>query len=120
MALTDWITATNSRDIEKQMTFYAPTLSAFYQRRNTTHVSVRAEKMRLLAQTDGIEVRTSEPEIQVSSDEQTAVMRFHKSWSFRGNRPESGEVIQELRWKKIASDWKIVSERDVEVIRISR
>ncbi|MBA2731368.1 MAG: protein kinase [Acidobacteria bacterium] len=120
MALTDWITATNSRDIEKQMTFYAPTLSAFYQRRNTTHVSVRAEKMRLLAQTDGIEVRTSEPEIQVNSDEQTAVMRFHKSWSFRGNRPESGEVIQELRWKKIASDWKIVSERDVEVIRISR
>jgi serine/threonine protein kinase/ketosteroid isomerase-like protein len=120
MALTDWITATNSRDIEKQMSFYAPTLSAFYRRRNTTQLNVRAEKMRLLAQTDGIEVRVSQPEIQFSADEQTAVMRFHKSWSFSGNRPESGEVIQELRWKKIASDWKIVSERDVEVIRITR
>jgi serine/threonine protein kinase len=119
-ALGEWITATNSRDINKQMAFYAPTLTAFYQRRNATQAAVRAEKARLSSQANSIDVRASEPEIQLGADGQTATMRFHKSWNFSGNRPESGEVIQELRWRKTDSGWKIVSERDVEVIRIDR
>lgn len=119
-ALGEWITATNTRDINKQMTFYAPTLIAFYQKRNTTQAAVRAEKTRLSSQANNIDVRASEPEIQLGADGQTATMRFHKSWNFSGDRPESGEVIQELRWRKIDSEWKIVSERDVQVIRITR
>lgn len=119
-ALGEWISATNSRDINKQMAFYAPTLMAFYTKRNTTQAAVRAEKARLSSQAGTIDVRASEPEIQLGADGQTATMRFHKTWSFSGNRPESGEVIQELRWRKTDSGWKIVSERDVEVIRIAR
>ncbi len=118
--LSQWITATNARDINKQMTFYAPTLLAFYQKRNTTQAAVRAEKTRLSLQANTIDVRAGEPEIQLGSEGQTATMRFHKSWNFSGDRPESGEVIQELRWRKMDSGWKIVSERDVEVIRITR
>ncbi len=119
-ALSQWIMATNSRDINKQMTFYAPTLLAFYTKRNTTQAAVRAEKTRLSLQANTIDVRASEPEIQLGADRQTATMRFHKSWNFSGNKPESGEVIQELRWQKMDTGWKIVSERDVEVIRIAR
>jgi serine/threonine protein kinase/ketosteroid isomerase-like protein len=119
-ALSEWITATNTRDINKQMTFYAPTLIAFYQKRNTTQAAVRAEKTRLSSQANTIDVRAGEPEIKLDADGQTATMRFHKSWNFSGERPESGEVIQELRWRKMDSGWKIVSERDVEVIRIAR
>ena len=119
-ALSEWITATNTRDINKQMSFYAPTLVAFYQKRNTTQAAVRAEKARLSSQANTIDVRAGEPEIKLDVDGQTATMRFHKSWNFSGDRPESGEVIQELRWRKMDSGWKIVSERDVEVIRISR
>lgn len=119
-ALGDWISATNNRDINKQMAFYAPTLIAFYQRRNVTQAAVRAEKSRLSSRSTTIDVRASEPEIQLGADGQTATMRFHKSWNFSGDRPESGEVIQELRWRKTTSGWKIVSERDVEVIRLAR
>jgi serine/threonine protein kinase/ketosteroid isomerase-like protein len=119
-ALNEWISATNSRDINKQMAFYAPTLIAFYQRRNATQAVVRAEKSRLSSQATTIDVRASEPEIQLGADGQTATMRFHKSWNFSGDRPESGEVIQELRWQNTAAGWKIVSERDVEVIRLAR
>jgi ketosteroid isomerase-like protein len=119
-ALVDWLSATNNRDINKQMSFYAPTLIAFYQKRNATQAAVRAEKARLSSQANGIDVRAGEPEIQLDADGQTAIMRFRKSWTFSGDRPESGEVIQELRWRKIDSGWKIVSERDVEVIRIDR
>ena len=119
-ALNDWVAATNSRDINKQMTFYAPTLSVFYLKRNVTEASVRAEKTRMQAQSASIDVRVGEPDIQIDAEGQTATMRFNKSWNFSGDRPESGEVIQELRWRKTASGWKIVSERDVEVIRIGR
>lgn len=119
-ALGDWIAATNSRDLDKQMAFYAPTLSVFYLKRNAAQASVRAEKTRIGSQVDSIDIRASEPEIQMGTDGRTATMRFHKSWSFSGAKPESGEVIQELRWRKTDSGWKIVSERDVEVIRIAR
>jgi serine/threonine protein kinase len=118
--LDDWIAATNGRDIDKQMTFYAPTLSVFYLKHNATLASVRAEKTSLLSQADSVDVRATEPEIKLDPDGQTATMRFRKSWNFNGRRPESGEVIQELQWRKTASGWKIVSERDVEVIRLSR
>jgi ketosteroid isomerase-like protein len=119
-ALGDWVTATNSRDLEKQMAFYAPTLSVFYRKRNATNASVRAEKTRLLSQAASIEVRVGEPEIEVDSNQQMATMRFNKSWNFGGANRESGEVIQELRWRKTESGWKIVSERDVELIRLTR
>jgi serine/threonine protein kinase len=119
-SLGDWVAATNSRDLNRQMAFYAPTLSVFYLKRNATQGAVRAEKSRLQSQTDAIDVRVGEPEIQLDSNEQAATMRFHKSWSFSGANRESGEVVQELRWRKTDSGWKIVSERDVEVIRLTR
>jgi len=49
---------------------------------------------------------------------QTAVMRFRKQYRIVDrNRTRSGEVIQELRWRKTDSGWRIFSERDVRVIR---
>jgi serine/threonine protein kinase/ketosteroid isomerase-like protein len=119
-ALEDWVEATNSRDIDKQISFYAPTLNVFYLKRNATQASVRAEKTRLLSQSDSINVRVSEPEIELDSNGRTAMMRFRKSWDFGGRSSASGEVIQELRWRKTDSGWKIFSERDVEVIRLTR
>jgi serine/threonine protein kinase/ketosteroid isomerase-like protein len=119
-ALNDWVAATNSRDINKQMSFYAPTLNVFYLKRNAPLASVRAEKAGLMSQADSVNVRAGEPEIQFDPDGRTATMRFRKSWNFSGRRPESGEVIQELRWRRMESGWKIVSERDIEVIRIAR
>ncbi|HEV2916080.1 MAG TPA: protein kinase [Pyrinomonadaceae bacterium] len=112
----EWIAATNARDLERQMAFYAPRLDAFYLRRNYSRQSVRAEKARLISQQDSVEVRVGEPEISVSSDGRTASMRFSKSWDFRGAQPSSGAVVQELRWLKTDAGWKIVSERDVQVI----
>ena len=115
--LDGWIAATNARDVERQMAFYAPTLDAFYLKRNASRQSVRAEKARLLSQLTSADVRASEPEINISGDGRTATMRFQKSWDFKGAQPSSGEVVQELRWVKTDDGWKIISERDVRVIR---
>jgi ketosteroid isomerase-like protein len=119
-SLVDWIAATNDRAIDKLMEFYAPTVNVFYLKRNVSQSTVRAEKNSLLSQSSAIEVRAGEPDIQLTTDGQSATMRFRKSWNFNTPKRESGEVIQELGWRKTDSGWKIVSERDIEIIRISK
>ena len=45
-------------------------------------------------------------------------MRFRKRYVIRGERlNRRGEVEQELRWTETDDGWRIVSERDVRVIR---
>jgi serine/threonine protein kinase len=117
LALDELIAATNARDVNRQMSSYAQTLNVFYQKRGVSQAAVRAEKSRLFAQINSIAVRISAPEIRISDDGLTATMRFHKSWNFVGAQSSSGEVVQELGWRKTESGWKIVSERDVQVIR---
>jgi serine/threonine protein kinase len=118
--LDQWVAATNDRDTDRLMAFYPQTVNVFYQRRNLPHDAVRAEKNRLLKAASKIEVRVSDPETEVSADGQTATMRFRKSWNFVGVSPGSGEVVQELRWRKTDAGWKITSERDAQVIRVTK
>ncbi len=116
-SLNEWIGATNDRDIERQMNYYAPKVNAYYRTRNVSPEAVRAEKQRIFERAGAVDIQTGKPEIVVSPDGRNATMRFRKKYSIKeGQRNRSGEVIQELRWVKSGSGWKIVSERDVKVI----
>ena len=117
-ALDDWVEATNRRNIERQMTFYMPRLSAFYLTRNTPVSAVRTEKERAFRDAHSIDIRAAEPEIVFQDSGQTAVMRFRKQYRIVGRSgTRSGEVVQELRWRRTDRGWRIFSERDVRVIR---
>ena len=118
-ALDEWLAATNARDMRRQMQFYAPTVNAFYLSRNTSREAVRAEKSRVFAGAESVDVRASSaPDIRLSRDGQTAVMRFRKRYRIKGGvGARSGEVLQELRWRRTPSGWRIVSERDLRVIQ---
>ena len=118
-ALGDWVAATNSRDVEKQMSYYAPKLDNFYRRRNVSSRAVRNEKARLFGRAREVQISTSEPEIAYGGgSDLTASMRFRKVYLIDAGRgPRRGEVIQELVWRKAEDGWKIVSERDVRVIK---
>lgn len=117
-ALRDWIAATNGRDIEKQMSFYAPQLKAYYLTRNTPQEFVRDEKARVFATATVIDIRAEEPELIFADQGRTAVMRYRKKYRIEnGRRSRRGEVIQELRWRHDGSDWKIFLERDIRVLR---
>jgi hypothetical protein len=117
-ALADWISATNARDLARQMDFYGARLEAFYLRRNVTRDFVRAEKQRAFATADLIDIRAAAPEIIFRDGGRTAVMRFRKQYRIEdGRRSRRGEVVQELRWRNTATGWKITSERDIRVIR---
>jgi serine/threonine protein kinase/ketosteroid isomerase-like protein len=116
-ALGEWMAATNSGDVAKQMTLYNPQLGAFYKKRDVTRADVQAEKQRLFDQASKIDVRASEPQITISRDGRTATTRFRKRYNIEGKENREGEVLQELRWVKTEHGWKIISERDLKVIR---
>jgi ketosteroid isomerase-like protein len=113
-ALGEWIAATNARDVAGQMRFYAPNVEAFYLSRNASRAAVREEKSRLFAQARAVDVRASEPDIRLSRDGRAAVMRFRKRYQID---ERGGEVLQELRWRRTGSGWRIVGERDLRVIQ---
>jgi len=117
-ALEDWIAATNERDIERQLSFYAPRLTAFYLTRNVSRAAVRAEKVRVFQNARTIDVQAEAPELIFQQGERTAIMRFRKRYQIEGGgQNRRGAVVQELRWQNTPQGWKIFSERDVRVIR---
>lgn len=117
-ALREWVEATNGKDIRRQMTFYMPTLLAYYLTRNTPREAVRAEKARAFAQATLINVTAEEPELVFLEQGRAAVMRFRKRYQIEGGpTARRGEVVQELRWRQTGAGWKIYSERDIRVIR---
>jgi hypothetical protein len=117
-ALGEWINATNRRDIGGQMRFYAPVLKAYYLTRNTPQSAVRAEKTRVFSGVRSVDISAGEPEIIFQNGGRTAVMRFIKEYRIaERSRTKNGAVVQELRWQRSGDDWRIISERDIRVIR---
>ena len=116
-ALNELTSATNSGDVEQQMSYYAPKLDSYYLSRNASQNAVRAEKSRVFSRADEVAIQTGKPDIKLSPDGRRATMRFRKKYAIKqGEKNRSGEVVQELQWVKSGNDWRIVSERDVKVI----
>ncbi len=115
--LDEWISATNARDIDRQMKFYEPRVAAYYLSRNASREAVRAEKEHVFARASAVDVRAGDPEISISPDGQTATMRFRKDYTISGDGLDKrGAVIQELRWRRTPHGWRITSERDLRVV----
>ena len=117
-ALNDWLEATRGRDIERMMSFYAPSLRAYYRRRYVPSNVVRADKAALYGRARKVEISAGVPEIRYGKNSPTATMSFSKVFSIESDAgSRSGEVIQELIWRKTKDGWKIISERDDKVVR---
>ena len=119
-SLREWVAATNERDLARHLSFYAPRLVAFYLARNVSREVVKMERGRAFDGAGLLRVRAMEPETIFLEGGRVAIMRFRKQYESGGNRGarrRSGEVVQELRWRRTAEGWKIFSERDVRVLR---
>src|SRR5688572_10528269 len=62
-AVTEWIAATNSKDLDAQLEFYPPRMQAFYLWRDTSREAVLAEKRRVFEQADVVDIRIETPQI---------------------------------------------------------
>jgi hypothetical protein len=117
-ALEAWIAATNAQDINRLMKFYSSGVDGYYRARNVSHEFVREDKQRWFRRADSIKVLAEKPEITIGRDDDVATMRFRKDYVVtQKGRERSGAVIQQLRWQHTKEGWKIISERDVRVIR---
>jgi hypothetical protein len=76
------------------------------------------EKRRVFGQATTIDIIMEPPQLLVDAGARTGRMYFRKTYVTRGGKVDRvGEVLQELRWEKETDGWKIVSERDLRVIR---
>ena len=118
-SIDSWLAAHNARNLSQVSDFYLPNVSSFYLKQNASRAAVRAEKARLFAQSDLSITRASEPQITFGNDGRSATMLFRKSYRSGTNavRPQSGEVLQEIVWRKTERGWKISGERDLRVLR---
>ena len=117
-ALASWVAATNARDLERCMSFYAPQLETYYLSNNVSRAAVRHDKSAAIGLARSARITTDTPAVTFGRDGQTAVMEFRKQYAFDGGSVNrSGEVVQELVWRKTQAGWKIISERDKRVIR---
>jgi serine/threonine protein kinase len=120
-AFDAWVAATNSRDINRQLSHYAPRLEVFYLSRNVSRDEVLSEKKSTIGRAARVSITVGEPEVEFGRDGLTAVMTFRKKYVIEsGGKRQSGEVMQELRWSRTKSDkqeWRIAGERDLRVIR---
>jgi hypothetical protein len=117
LASRAWLEATLQGDFSSQAEFYPQRMEAFYLWRNVPKSAVMAEKRRVFAQARTINIDMEPPQILLSADALTARMYFRKAYMIDGKVSREGEVLQELRWAKDSVGWKIVSERDLRVIR---
>jgi hypothetical protein len=117
-ALAGWVAATNSRDVDGQLAYYAPRLEAFYLSRDVTREAVRVEKRNTFSQADRVSISVDDVTVEIGRDGLTAAMKFRKQYVIEsaGGRRD-GEVLQELQWSRTDSGWKITSERDLQVFR---
>ncbi|HYP54631.1 MAG TPA: nuclear transport factor 2 family protein, partial [Pyrinomonadaceae bacterium] len=117
-ALASWVAASNARDLDRHMTFYMPRLDTYYLSNGVAAAAVRRDKAAVITQARSVRIDTDPPAITFARDGRTAVMEFRKQYAIDGGSINStGEVVQELIWRKTDDGWRIISERDKRVIR---
>jgi YD repeat-containing protein len=116
--LDEWIKANNARDIDKEISFYGQRLLFYYRARNVSRDFVQRDKSRMFDRAELIDVRAGAPEITLDRDGKVATMRFRKQYIVKMNGSQRyGEVLQEMRWQLTDDGWRIIGERDAQVIR---
>src|SRR5687767_2328760 len=117
LASQAWLEATLQGDFSSQAEFYPERMEAFYLWRDVPKAAVMAEKRRVFAEARTIDIELESPQILLSEDARAARMYFRKTYVIEGKVNRKGEVLQELRWEKETAGWRIVSERDLRVLR---
>ena len=116
-ALNAWLEATRAGDVDGQMRFYPARVPVYYTWRNVTRAAVREEKVRVFGTATRLEIATDTPSVELADDGRRAVVRFRKRYLIEGPVVRRrGEVLQELEWARMPDGWRIVGERDAEVL----
>ena len=116
-ALSEWLDATKRGDIARQMRFYPARVPVYYTWRDVPRSAVHEEKLRVFVAATMLQIATGAPTVELADEGRSAVTRFRKRYVIEGPViRRHGEVVQELRWTRTADGWRIVAERDAQVL----
>jgi serine/threonine protein kinase len=120
--LSTWTESFKEKDLARQVDCYAPVLETYFLRHKVPRGFVQANKSKAF---DAIkEVRTFEigdVTLEFTSSG-TAVVKFKKKWDtgLRSGKTYAGEEIEQLQVANLDGDWKIVSEKELQVLWVDR
>lgn len=118
-----WALSFKRRDIQQHLTCYGPHLTRYFTWQDVPFNRVATDKRRAFAEIENVsqyEVYSLQIETSPGGG---AVATFGKRWDIglRGNRRFSGDEIQQLGFENFGpAGWKITSERELHVLRVSR
>ena len=118
--LDRWRTSTIDGNVNAQTILYAPRMDHYFRKRNVSRDTVRREKARMKELYPTIN-RYDISDVRVeSAAKNQAVVTFRKDWDMRGDRRFAGAERQRLKLRRMAGDWKIVSEEETKVYWMNR
>ena len=118
--LNRWRISTIDGNVDAQTILYAPRMDHYFRQRNVSRATVRREKARMKELYPTVN-RYDISDVRIeSAAKNQAVVTFRKDWDMRGDRRFAGAERQRLKLRRMAGDWKIVSEEETKVYWMNR
>jgi serine/threonine protein kinase len=120
--LSAWTESFKEKDLARQIECYAPVMETYFLRHNVSRDFVESNKSKAftaIKEVRTFEIRDITIEFTPSS---TATVKFRKKWDtvLGSGKTYSGEEIEQLQLANLDGGWKIVSEKEVQVLWVTR
>lgn len=114
-ALNGWAAATNARDLNAHMSYYADNLSVYYNHTNVSKDFVRSSRAPAFTKYSTLNVQLNNVQVSIDSSESTSSATFTKTWDFNGKRRSTGSTQQRILLTKVGGRWVITGEEDQKI-----
>jgi ketosteroid isomerase-like protein len=112
--LNGWTAATNARDLQTHMSYYADSLPVYYTYSNISRDGVRATRAPAFSKYSSLNVQLANIQIRVDAAGSFASVVFDKTWDFsNGKRHSTGSTQQMLSLSRSSGRWLITGEKDL-------
>ncbi len=113
-----WVQSMRSGDLNAQMTCYAPMLERYFRSTNVDEPTLRKSKAAWMAKWTSATFDLSEITFHELGSDRFEV-EFHKEWDATGSSHFTGASRNVLIFQRIDDAWKIISEQEPQVYRVS-
>ncbi len=118
--LTQWESATRTRDVERQVACYAPVVDRYYGQHSVPASRLRTQEESVFSRIGPIRKFTISNVKFHRLGPQWAVVSFDKEWEFGSQSHWSGSAREEVVLRPIRGQWKIASQREVKVYWVNK
>jgi serine/threonine protein kinase len=120
--LSAWTESFKEKDLARQVDCYAPVMETYFLRHRVSRDFVQSNKSKAFAAIRDVRTfKISDITIGFTSSS-TATVKFRKKWDtgLQSGKTYAGEEIEQLQVANLDDGWKIVSEKEVQVLWVAR